>query len=486
LGMKPGFVVIKRIDSTGVWIATHRSLALNKYLILDYTYQASTFSANINDHTATHFSARGSDTSGGTFVAYLFAHHDGDGGFGENGDQDIIKCGSYAGYGTPDGPEINLGWEPQWLLIKEYSADGNSWSLYDMMRNGTMDQHLRPDTADAEAAAGTSPEILPLATGFRLNTNTGRINRNQNYIYIAIRRPMKTPTSGSEVFGLNKYTETTDAQQLTTGNVVDLGWQVLNGDGYKFFTRLLGAGHLSSSSTAGLNTSAATKFDYMDGFAPYVVGGVTNFNPREVYGFTRAPSFFDVVCFTSPAYAVNAYTHSLGVTPELYIVKRRDDTSDWAVYSEPIGNTKYLKLQSSHPEATGGYWGNTSPTSTQFYWSGVTSATYVAYLFASVPGVSKVGSYTGNGTSQNIDCGFSTGARFVLIKRTDDGGDWHVWDTDRGIVTGNDPFLELNTTNAENSSYDSVDPYSAGFSVNQDIQTSINVSSGTYIFLAIS
>jgi hypothetical protein len=43
---------------------------------------------------------------------------------------------------------------------------------------------------------------------------------------------------------------------------------------------------------------------------------------------------------------------------------------------------------------------------------------YIAYLFATVAGVSKVGSYTGNGSTQNMDCGFSSGARFVLIKRS--------------------------------------------------------------------
>jgi hypothetical protein len=53
--------------------------------------------------------------------------------------------------------------------------------------------------------------------------------------------------------------------------------------------------------------------------------------------------------------------------------------------------------------------------------------TYVAYLFASLPGISKVSSYTGTGADLNVDCGFSAGARFILIKRTDSTGDWYVW-----------------------------------------------------------
>ena len=37
--------------------------------------------------------------------------------FGEKGDQNIVKCGSYVGNGSNDGPEIYLGWEPQYLLF---------------------------------------------------------------------------------------------------------------------------------------------------------------------------------------------------------------------------------------------------------------------------------------------------------------------------------------------------------------------------------
>jgi hypothetical protein len=202
--------------------------------------------------------------------------------------------------------------------------------------------------------------------------------------------------------------------------------------------------------------------------------------------FKRATGFFDVVAFTAPDYAANTYTHNLGVTPELYIVKRRNSTSDWSVYSETIGNTKYLKLQANQGEFTGGVWGNTSPTSTQFYYSGAESGTYIAYLFATLAGVSKVGSYTGTGSNVDVDCGFSAGARFILIKRSDSTGDWYVWDSARGIVAGNDPYLLLNSTAAEVTSTDYIDPLNAGFTVTSSAPAGLNASGGTYIFLAIA
>jgi hypothetical protein len=114
------------------------------------------------------------------------------------------------------------------------------------------------------------------------------------------------------------------------------------------------------------------------------------------------------------------------------------------------------------------------------------NTTYVAYLFATCAGVSKVGSYTGNGTTQTINCGFTGGARFVLIKRTDSTGDWYVWDSARGIVAGNDPHLSLNTTAAEVTTDDSVDTDNTGFVVNQLSATDINVTSASYIFLSVA
>ena len=140
--------------------------------------------------------------------------------------------------------------------------------------------------------------------------------------------------------------------------------------------------------------------------------------------------------------------------------------------------------------AGAGYMG--TPTSSTFSFitgNAVVNAsgnTYVAYLFATCAGVSKVGSYTGNGTTQTIDCGFTGGARFVLIRRIDTSGNWYVYDTARGMTVLTDPYLLLNTTAAEVATLGSVTTVSTGFALNSAILAAINVSAGTYIFLAIA
>ena len=111
---------------------------------------------------------------------------------------------------------------------------------------------------------------------------------------------------------------------------------------------------------------------------------------------------------------------------------------------------------------------------------------YVAYLFATCAGVSKVGSYTGTGALQTVNCGFTSGARFVLIKRTDSTGDWWTYDSARGITSGNDPYLFLNSTAAEVTSTNYVDTDSTGFKVTAAAPAGLNASGGSFIFLAIS
>jgi hypothetical protein len=323
------------------------------------------------------------------------------------------------------------------------------------------------------------------------------------YIYIAIRRgPMKTPTTGTSVF--NAQLGTSGSPSYTTTFAVDA---VIDGylaggfsESHWFVDRLRGAVALASTSTAAESSTYASylKFDYSN-------GALSTINYSHVgWVLGRAPGFFDVVCYTGTGYqSQNAKTHALGVTPELIIVKRRNSADDWLVYNATSGKDKTIYLNRNFAANTtgGGFWGDgavtINPTASVFYVGdrselNSTGNTYVAYLFASCPGVSKVGSYTGNGSSQTINCGFTGGARFILIKRTDSSGDWYVWDTARGIVSTDDPYLLLNSTAAEvGGGYggvagDSVDPDNTGFIVNQVSATNINVSSAAYIFLAIA
>jgi hypothetical protein len=240
------------------------------------------------------------------------------------------------------------------------------------------------------------------------------------------------------------------------------------------------------------NTANNTGYQISSGFS-----GFSSVN----WNFRRAPGFFDEVCYTGNGTGSTQITHNLGVAPTLVIVKQRSGSPErsWWVLTTAVPQLNILN-DTSAANAYGvpanlfgdsTYNNYIAPTATTLTLSpssevNNSGSTYVAYLFATLAGVSKVGSYTGNGSSQTINCGFTGGARLVLIKRTDSTGDWYVWDTARGIVAGNDPHLSLNTTTAEVTTDDSVDTDSTGFVVNQVAATNVNVNTATYIFLAIA
>jgi hypothetical protein len=201
----------------------------------------------------------------------------------------------------------------------------------------------------------------------------------------------------------------------------------------------------------------------------------------------RAPSFCDVVAYTGTGSA-RTVSHNLGVAPEMMWLKNRGTAAtSWYIYHKDIGNTNFLEFDTGASAVNSGAWNNTTPTDSVFtlgtqYQVNGSGQNIIAYLFASLDGVSKVGSFTTAGSDVDVDCGFSAGPRFVLIKNTA-SGNWFVMDTERGITSGTDPFLTLNTTNAESSALDLIDinPTSTGFTVNQG-----SFGNGTFIFYAIA
>jgi hypothetical protein len=254
--------------------------------------------------------------------------------------------------------------------------------------------------------------------------------------------------------------------------------------------RLRGSFYLSTASTAA-ELAVTVNWDQQNNL------GLTTANGLSIvdYEFRRAPGFFDVVAYTGTNTAgQNAVPHNLGAVPELIIYKARTGATNvaWYVYSAGLGIDYYLLLNGSNAKTNFSLSNGVSPTSSNFYTTpgdsatSATGYTYIAYLFASCPGVSKVGSYTGTGTTLNIDCGFTAGARFVLIKRTDSTGDWYVWDTARGIVSGNDPYLLLNSAAAEVTGTDYIDPLSSGFQISSTAPAAINANGGSFIYLAIA
>jgi len=506
LGSAPGMIIMKKVNGspgTGNWAVWHRGLPTESgsqqyesNVLLNLTDANVAYGYLTATPTSSSFSVSSSFGQASDYVAYLFAHDAG--GFGTAGTDNVISCGSVVGAGNPT--EVNLGYEPQFLLIKNASS-AQDWWLVDNMRglvveNASASARLNANTSGAEITLN----VRPTATGFI----SGSMSSGATYIYMAIRRPMKVPTTGTSVFAPVAFTGDGSAntgQFITAGFPVDLGIQSFRNQGYgaQFADRLRGFTGPSNSQIL-YSYSTAAEAVTSDLFRGDSNTGIRNYGHSTSltlinWLFRRAPNFFDVVCYTGTGSATT-FNHNLGVAPELIIFKGRSLSINWFVYGNiTASDFSRLILNQTGSGITYGYAdgaGLTAQPTSSLLNLGSASATngsgntYVAYLFATLAGVSKVGSYTGTGATQTINCGFTAGARFVLIKRTDSTGDWYVWDTARGIVSGNDPYLLLNSTAAEVTSTDYIDPVSSGFEISSTAPAAINANGGSFIFMAIA
>ena len=367
--------------------------------------------------------------------------------------------------------------------------------MYDNIR-GCVDSNQGDQQLIANSTAAETNEnrINFEATGFRLENDAAPTNHSgQTYVYMAIRRPFKPPTTGTDVFAIDNQGTGTMPPQYHSNFVVDWAFVVAFAESSSYrdrdaFTRLLGRTNLSLNLQAQEANYSSVGFDYMNGYHDNNSSVSTTYS----WMFKRAPGFFDVVAYTGNSSSNRTISHNLNSAPEMMFVKLRSTSNSWIVYHKAAGATHYLLLNAdSDATDDSSAWNDTDPTSSVFTVSsgfGVNenNQELVAYLFASLDGISKVGSYTGTGSNINVDCGFTGGARFVMIKRSDASGGWYVWDSTRGISSGNDPYFLLNTNDTEVTNTDYIDPLNAGFTVTSSAPSALNANGGTYIFLAIA
>ena len=509
LNTTPGMVIVKRYDSTADWYVWHRNggdyASLNgayAYLNADDQFRTGGGTPVFVDAgmTSTTFgvgTSSGTNANGGSYVAYLFGHNDA--AYGEDSDEVIIKCGAFSA-GSSAFVE-NLGFEPQFLIVKKDNGSG-SFFMIDNMRGSSVDKNgdansrmIATDQSGTEGGESYSFGIASKGIGVE-------IADGNTYIYMAIRRSHKPASefAANKLFSMDGAGNASgDPDFVSNGHIVDWAFLKLiaGSEGAYATARPTGSTYISLSGTAQEYSDGTLDKDFQSGFGDSASSAVANY---QAWMFRRAKGFFDVVTYVGTGSATTV-SHNLGVAPELILIKRRNGSADWVWYVSALGAGKYLYGDAGAELTDSGIWNNTAPTSSVFsvnnqsgsvtYRINGSGDTYIAVLWATVAGISKVGSYTGTGSDLNVDCGFSAGARFVLIKRTDGTagtsvGGWYVFDSERGIVAGDDPYFLLNSTAAQVTNTDYIDPLSSGFTVTSSAPAELNASGGNYIFLAIA
>ena len=303
-----------------------------------------------------------------------------------------------------------------------------------------------------------------------------------DWVWLKNRNSAVTHDLYDSVRGVTKYissdqttAEATNADGLvgfnTDGFTVDTSWgNYATGNGYVAWCWKAGTSFTNDASATG-------------------VGDI------DSSGSVNTDAGFSICSFTGNGSNSQTVKHGLSTAPELIILKARGQgTYGWITYDAINGAGKYMSLNGTHGAVSDtGMWSNTAPTSSVFSLSNggntaitnPNTVTMIAYCFHSVKGYSKIGSYTGNGSTDGVFCFTGMKPSFVMIKRTDAANEWLMFDNKRSDINVVDELLRANNSAAELTTDDYLDFTAQGFKIRRSAPD-CNASGGSYIYMAFS
>ena len=393
---------------------------------------------------------------------------------------------------------------------KFYFAKNNTWINSQDPTDGTNAIIPTGSNNDGDGAYSAGDIMKPYFSGW--GNGTGETNFGQqgfNYTpptgYQALcSANLSEPTikNGTDYFDTVLFTGNGSNQSITSLNFQpDLVWFKSRNTTYdhEVFDSVRGAEERILTNT---NTPEATDDDALTAFLSngFTTGDDpgTNQSNQAIVTWSwkeTASAGFDIVSYTGNGSA-RTISHNLGVIPEMIWVKCRSETQNWRVGHKDLsgGNWNYrLILDNTDDQQDSPDFNDTAPTSSVFSVGtddavNKNTGTYVAYLWASVEGYSKVGYYKGNGNANGpfVFTGFKPA--MIIIKRIDTAEDWWIYDTKRDVDNPVTQILYVNAVTAEISATGdnvSLDIVSNGIKL-RTANVNWNADDGTYIYLAFA
>jgi len=253
-----------------------------------------------------------------------------------------------------------------------------------------------------------------------------------------------------------------------------------------------GSDGFTLGSDAGPNANSGTyaSWNWKAGTSFSNDASATGVGSIDSAGSVNTTAGFSITSYTGTGSAATV-AHGLGAVPQVYILKNRSSSAGWTSYFEPLGNTKFLQLDTTGAAGTATEaFNNTSPTSSVFSIGTDTSTNnntdnFIAYVFAEKKGYSKFGSYTGNGNADGtfVYTGFKPA--FVIIKPSSYSNSWLILDNKRNTFNPTNTRLEADGSGADYSGLDYTDFLSNGFKIRTS-NSHPNNSGGTLIYMAFA
>ena len=209
---------------------------------------------------------------------------------------------------------------------------------------------------------------------------------------------------------------------------------------------------------------------------------------------------FSIIKYTGNSTAYATLPHGLSEAPKFVIIKNLSNSYGWVVLHTDVGTTgttldgspEYYMLQLNSSAARANFTQDTiwNPTSTTVKidqsgganWVNNSNSSYIAYLWAEIPGFSKFGSYVGNASTDGPFV--YTGGRpaFVMIKSSTVATNWYIFDSSRQSTNPVTGALFSNTSDIETFSAHDIDFLSNGFKIRQAAGYGANNSGETYVY----
>tara|TARA_R100000742_G_C4267160_1_gene85326 strand:- start:47 stop:1060 length:1014 start_codon:yes stop_codon:yes gene_type:complete len=311
--------------------------------------------------------------------------------------------------------------------------------------------------------SATAP--APLVTGMKtvIYSGTGLSNERSDVgfqpdlVWIKRRNTAQEHSAYDSTRGVQKviYPDTNDIQYTETnslnsfdndGFTISGGSGLTNGSGNTYVAWCWKAGGSPSSVSNGTNTTAITQ----------------SASTETGTSFTQ---------FTASAAVTGNFTHGLGGTPDMVIVKTTTFTDTWFIWHKDLtgSGTNAVRFGTDAEEANIGFWANTAPTSTTVTVANgilVGSQKYLAWCWRKIVGFSAFGTYTGNGGSNPItvdDGGSGFQPDFVMAKPISGTGSWIIIDSTRGVNNELYPNLSAAEHPGSGNSF-----HSTGFTMKSD------------------
>ena len=217
-----------------------------------------------------------------------------------------------------------MGWEPQWVLVKRATGGTGGWNIVDSLRGihnqgNSVDPEavLKADTdaAEANTANATYMGLYPL--GFEIQSDGSSYDgaawnaSNEEYIYIAIRRPdpwvQRTPEAGTDVFAIDNGNSSTTIPVFDSGFPVD--WALLRNPtaqtNFDMATRNIGAQKLSfwNGGSSYWGAEAKAKWDSRTGW--FSGNGSAGLDTNNYSWMWKRYSGFDTVNYQGTGYLLS-------------------------------------------------------------------------------------------------------------------------------------------------------------------------------------